>query len=262
MKQSCKNKRFVVYCHTNKTNNKKYIGITCQELNQRFRNGNGYKRSPYFYSAIQKYGWDNFTHEVLYNDLSETEAKEKEIELIDKLKTKDKKYGYNLTPGGEGYVGEDNPWTGKHHTEEAKRKMSDARKGIPKSEKFKKYMSEKLKGRKFSDETRRKMCENHADFSGENNYWYGKKRNPELMKKMLIKSKTPEAIEKMKMNKTWYSGTENPHAKSVTCIESGKVYGTVKEAAEDIHCHPSKISSVLHGNIKHIKHLHFKFTEN
>lgn len=261
MNKSCRDKPFVVYCHTNKINNKKYIGITCQELNERFRNGNGYKASPHFYKAIQKYGWDNFTHEIIYSNLSESEAKEKEIELILAYNTRNKDFGYNITPGGEGYSGEDNPWTGRHHTDEAKAKMSKARKGIPKSEEFKEYMRDKLKGRRFLDETKRKMSENHANVKGENNPMYGKRRDPEHMKKMVVASKTPEAIEKMKKNKTWYSGAKNPNSKSVTCIETGRVYSTVKEASEDIGCHPSKISNVLHGYIKHIKGFHFKYTE-
>ena len=48
---------FYVYIHTNKINNKKYIGITCQNPSKRWRNGNGYKNG-YFAKAIKKYGWD------------------------------------------------------------------------------------------------------------------------------------------------------------------------------------------------------------
>ena len=110
-----------MYTHINKINGKQYIGITCQTEDQRFRNGQGYKRSKYFYKAIQKYGWDAFEHIVLYRELSEEEAKAKEIELIAKYDTRNPDKGYNVTPGGEGYSGEDNPMFGKHHSDEAKR---------------------------------------------------------------------------------------------------------------------------------------------
>ena len=53
-------KQYTVYMHVNKINNKKYIGITCQKLNKRWRNGKGYENSPHFYMSINKYGWDNF----------------------------------------------------------------------------------------------------------------------------------------------------------------------------------------------------------
>ena len=138
------NKKFIVYCHKNKVNGKRYIGITCQQLNQRFRNGKGYKSSPHFNHAIQKYGWGNFEHQILFSELSEEDAKNKEIEMIEKYNTRDSRYGYNITPGGEGYSGEDNPWYGKHHSEESKKKMSEARKGIPKTEEWKRKIKTTL----------------------------------------------------------------------------------------------------------------------
>ena len=33
-------------------------------------NGNNYKSSPHFYAAIQKYGWDNFEHNILFENLN------------------------------------------------------------------------------------------------------------------------------------------------------------------------------------------------
>lgn len=60
---------------------------------------------------------------------------------------------------------------GKHHTEEARKKISEANKRRFKDEKERKKMSEALKGRKFSEETRRKDSEAHR---GEKcNFWKG-----------------------------------------------------------------------------------------
>ena len=98
------NKKYIVYSHTSPSN-KKYIGITCQSPNERWRNGNGYKNNDYFSRAIQKYGWDNFKHEILATNLSHDEACEKEIELIAKYNTTDNQFGYNITKGGEGALG-------------------------------------------------------------------------------------------------------------------------------------------------------------
>lgn len=255
-------KEYIVYCHINNINNKKYIGITCQTPEQRFRNGKGYKSSKYFNSAIIKYGWENFTHTILFKHLSEKEAKTKEIELIAKYKTNNSNFGYNITPGGEGYSGTDNPWFGKHHTAETRKKMSESRKGVPKDENWKRKISQSNKGKIVSDETRRKMKKNHCDVSGKNNPNYGNKLSQEHIKKMVKASKTQEAIEKMKQNKVWYSGKDNPNAKSVMCIETGMIYDTVNDAAKYTGCNVTKISAVCHGSREHTKGLHFKFLLN
>ena len=95
-------RKFVVYKHTS-PNGKVYIGITSQKLNRRFRDGKGYYNNKHFYNAIKKYGWDNFSHEVLFDNLTEEEAKLMEqfyIALYDSFKN-----GYNRTLGGEGLLG-------------------------------------------------------------------------------------------------------------------------------------------------------------
>jgi hypothetical protein len=102
---------YCVYAHTNKINGKKYIGITCQKPEARWGiNGSRYlyedsRTRSAFAEAIRKYGWENFTHEILYVGLTEAEAKQKEKELIAQYRTyigfKDC-MGYNMTLGGDG----------------------------------------------------------------------------------------------------------------------------------------------------------------
>lgn len=99
-----KYKTWCVYCHTNIKNNKKYFGITCNKPQRRWRcDGSGYKNSLKFYNSIQKYGWENFTHEILFDELDEKRAKNIEIELISKQRNN---FGrdscYNITDGGDG----------------------------------------------------------------------------------------------------------------------------------------------------------------
>ena len=71
-------KTFIVYKHTS-PNGKVYVGITCHKPSVRWKkDGKGYKNNVHFWGAIQMYGWDNFTHEILYEGLSEQEACQKE----------------------------------------------------------------------------------------------------------------------------------------------------------------------------------------
>lgn len=94
----------IVYVHT--LNDKVYIGQTYgdneKEWNRRFQNGNGYKRSLYFYNAIQKYGWENVRTEILFTGLSQEEANLREELLIRMYDTTNHDVGYNITLGGCG----------------------------------------------------------------------------------------------------------------------------------------------------------------
>ena len=91
---------YTVYCHTNNINGKKYIGITAVKPEYRWNHGNGY-RHQVFEKAIKKYGWENFSHEILFEGLTKEEAELQEIALIRQYNTQDSKYGYNISCGGK-----------------------------------------------------------------------------------------------------------------------------------------------------------------
>ena len=94
LSEECKD--YKVYIHTF-PNGKKYIGITRQDVTQRWGlHGSGYKGQRYLWDAIQKYGWDNVVHEVVMYGLLESEALAVETALIKQFKTYDHNYGYNI----------------------------------------------------------------------------------------------------------------------------------------------------------------------
>ena len=95
---------YCVYKHTNSINGKVYIGITMNQPEIRWgRNGSGYSRQQ-FGHAISKYGWENFSHEILYKNLSQEQAFQKEIELISLYDSTNPQKGYNLAKGGADVV--------------------------------------------------------------------------------------------------------------------------------------------------------------
>lgn len=95
-------KSYCVYKHTNKLNEKVYIGITSQPPETRWKNGYGYVCNEYFYQAIKKYGWnDGFIHEIIASGLTKDEAYMMEIELIEAYDSTNPKKGYNFSTGGE-----------------------------------------------------------------------------------------------------------------------------------------------------------------
>ena len=74
---------YYVYCHINLINGKKYIGISQQKNpNKRWQGGRGYSGNKHFFNAIQKYGWDSFSHKILYKELSQEEASNLKVSLI------------------------------------------------------------------------------------------------------------------------------------------------------------------------------------
>lgn len=147
---------YFVYMHEHIKTGKKYIGITSQKPEQRWREGRGYAPG-YFRSAVDKYGWDAFSHKILFDGLTKEEACRMEQELIAKYKTNNKAYGYNASIGGESGS------KGSHHkkSEETKRRLSAALKGKPKSAEHRKHTGEAQIGRKASKSTRAKMSEAH-----------------------------------------------------------------------------------------------------
>ena len=206
---------FTVYCHINKINSKKYVGITKQNPETRWHGGNGYNNSEYFWRAIKKYGWENFEHKILYENLTKEEAEKIEIQLISKWETTNRAYGYNIANGGN-HIGS--------VSEETKKKISNGRKGIAtelhRTEKTKKKISESLKGIKRNDETKKKI----SDFA--------KSRGmSELTRQRLI-----EANEKRKM--------------PVICMVTGIKYESASEAARQTGLCKSTILRHCNGTLK------------
>ena len=139
-------KKWCVYMHTSPSD-KRYIGITSKKPEYRWQNGSGYNRQPYFWRAIQKYGWENFTHEILMNDLCLDKACEMEKYFIQLFDSNNPERGYNNTDGGEGKLG-------YHPSEESKLKNSLSHIGLQCGDKNGMY------GKKHSEESKKKMSVN------------------------------------------------------------------------------------------------------
>lgn len=112
-----KNKSFVIYLHTSPSG-KSYVGQTCN-YEKRCRDHQLTTGCTRFSSAVKKYGWENFKHEILEKELSHDEANQKEIFWIAKLNTLHPN-GYNLDTGGGGRG---------IPTQETRKRMSAASKG-------------------------------------------------------------------------------------------------------------------------------------
>lgn len=185
--------RYKVYKHTS-PNKKIYIGITAQPLERRWRKGEGYKDNILFYRAIKKYGWDNFKHEVLFENISKDEAEKLEIQLIKEHRSNIPQFGYNIENGGKtvGTLAESTKEKlrvaniGKKVSEEAKEHMRQAGKkrvetcGLPKGMGGS-GEDNPFYGKRHSEKTKQILREKNG---GINSPWYGKKHTDEEKQKI------------------------------------------------------------------------------
>ena len=144
----------IIYKATNIENGVSYIGQTKRTLEIRKRghekaSSNG--SSTHFHNALRKYGFTSFIWEVLQN--AETKEQLDELEKYYISLYRDIVGVYNICPGGTGtnLFGELNGMYGKSHTEEAKRKMSENRKGLTCDEKNGMY------GKRHTEEAKLKV---------------------------------------------------------------------------------------------------------
>lgn len=227
---------YKVYIHTNKANGMMYIGITQQDIETRWQGGNGYRKQSHFWRAIKKYGWDGFTHEVVASGLTKTQACDLEQELIEKYKTKDNRFGYNKSTGGESGA------RGVEKTEAQRTAASNALKKRWEDPEFKKKVlqynlvranspeaikkrAESNRGRVVSDETRKLMSEHRK----------GKRRG----------AFTEEHKKHMREN---HAGGAKPVA--VMCVETRKIFSCINDAARETGVDKKQIS----GCCRHTPH--------
>ena len=93
--------KFMLYCHKNKLNGKMYFGITKNNISIRYHASHGYRGCPAFYNAIRKYGWDNFEHIVVKENMTREFAEIAEKYAIAYFQTNQPGKGYNIQSGGK-----------------------------------------------------------------------------------------------------------------------------------------------------------------
>lgn len=98
----------IIYCFTNNVNGKKYIGQSISKGNARYNNHkSGYKNpddceyeSP-LHRAFRKYGFENFTYEILAQDIENIDLlNQLEIQYIQQYNCQIPN-GYNIESGGK-----------------------------------------------------------------------------------------------------------------------------------------------------------------
>ena len=92
-------KKYCVYIHQNQVNGKVYVGMT-SDTNNRWCGKKKYTTQT-FGKAIEKYGWNCFTHTIIADGLTEEQASIMERDLIERYDSMNPEYGYNQNSGGK-----------------------------------------------------------------------------------------------------------------------------------------------------------------
>ena len=241
-------KKYSLYVHINKINQKKYVGVTSKRPIERWgTNGQKYKGQNYFYNAIQKYGWDNFEHIVIKDGLSKDEAFNLEKEYIKKYSSNDSNYGYNICSGGVGgcgLCGELNPmygisikdrmdsetykkWLFLHQTQE----HNELCKKIICLTTMETFDSARIASEKYNIQ--------RSDINACcNNKLYSAGRHPETNEEMI-----------WQFYEDYINGIEKPikETVSVYCVTTKEVFNGATEAARKYDINPSGITLCCQG---------------
>lgn len=155
-------------------NNKKYVGQTWNVRGRwgKYRNLHT-KEQPALDSALRKYGPENFKYKIIFITDNQSDLDSKEIEFMEMFKCRERKFGYNIRPGGErsrqydetrrklskALSGENHPNWGKHLSQETRDKIAKANTGYKPTKETIKKNSESHKGIRPSQETIKKKSE-------------------------------------------------------------------------------------------------------
>jgi hypothetical protein len=219
-----------IYCFKNVIDGKKYIGQSVNVYKRHKEHIYGLKkdshRNDYLQKAFNKYGENAFEFSILeICDIDMLDVRE--CSWINYYKTTESDFGYNLMGGGhnihslshetkekirQSHLGEKNPFFGRKHTEETKKKIKESNLGKTRTE-----------------ETKKKM-------SGENNPNYGKHFSEESKLKMRLakvgKKRTPEHNEKLRLARIGYRPSESTKNKMRLWWENKKKSSSYKDFIE------------------------------
>lgn len=145
-----------IYKITNNVNGKIYIGKTINLEDRWYKHKylamKGINR--HLYSAMRKYGIDNFSFEVI-EQCDDNILNDREKYWIDTLASCDRNIGYNKTIGGDS----GDTWTYNNHQEQTSKLLSEKLKGKKHDPDSYRRAGEKRRGYKMNDEQRKKISD-------------------------------------------------------------------------------------------------------
>jgi group I intron endonuclease len=259
---------YFLYLITNNFDSKCYVGYT-NDIKRRMRqHRNPSKKEQYkhLYRAMAKHGRDNFFINVLEEHETKESVKKAETDVIKMFRDTGVKL-YNHSDGGEGMVG-------YKHTDEAKLKMSIAKKGILFTDEHKANMSNAKKGIPLMEETKANISKSKKGMSFTDKH----KENISKSKKGIAFTDEHKAnlcgpfteAHKQKLSDSHKGLKQTPEsiakrtkALSIPIIAIGKCgnmeFDSISCAATCLNLDPGNISKSLRGKLNKVGGYKFKY---
>lgn len=253
-----------IYITENLINGKKYIGQHKSESLDESYKGSGI----ILQRAFNKYGIENFKTEILEWCQSREELNEREKYWISYHNAVDDPMFYNIARGGEGgdtisgMSDERRSEVAQHSKEASKKKWKDAiyrEKVINGQKEWWKLQDSSFRTEKMKNAwTKRDHAKQSERMTGEKNPNYGVHRShTEETKKKISESCSG--------SKNGMYGKRSPRRKKVLCIELGRVFESICDAAEFIKVDSSYFSRIVKeslnlGSIEY-RGYHWKYAE-
>lgn len=215
-------------------NGKRYVGITTTSFAERKQSHISHRNTSNLavHNALEKYFGEEIW-EVIDTADDWSELAEKEIDYIKKFESHISEMGYNLTRGGDGT-------NGYEHTEEQRRKNSEAKISYFSDDENKAKLSEKIRQ---VHQRNPSLAERHSTFMNE------RFKNPEERKKVSKGMETYLSNEESLRKHSIQRGARE----FLVHKKEGEFVGcwlTISECARDLGLSKGHISHCLHGKRK------------
>lgn len=240
MNKTAKIKLFIVYVHTCIINGRKYVGITSRSATSRWKkDGKGYKHQPYFWNAIQKYGWDNFKHEIVAENLPYDDACKMEKELINTYKSNIKGYGYNIENGGEC----------EFMTLESRIKASKTRGTLYDDKPIMCLNDKKIYNSVFEVATELNLVTSRIKLALKRG-WQSSLEGYHFI-----------YLKDFDINKEYKFNDINKYSRKIVCTDNGEIYNSIRECVRRLKIPRASLQKVLRGEQTSVVGHHFKYLE-
>ena len=233
----------IIYKISNKANGKVYIGQTVQSLEARWKLHLSVRSGcRYLSRAIKKYGVCAFSIEQIDAAEKIEELNAKEIFWIARYDCTNPKKGYNLMSGGGCYG---------HHAQETKDMLRENAKAMWQDEKYRARVLMKLRAATQTPEFRESRSNERKANWRDTQYrdaMEQKMSSAEYRGKQSDTKKRKYADAEYKAR--WIVANRERHGEKIECVETGKVFSSIGEAAAFIGRSETSIRKVLQGKRK------------